>query len=160
MPRISLHDGCAQPDSFGPRAGNRQDANPLPKVELAAFREGLRGLRLAETLVPLTGKEYALSSLGELKVNGRPAVGIKAKKKGAADLDLWFDKKTRLPVKAEMRVTDSTEEAAWTGVSARRKRITAALLVSQDRGPLTASSRTRRPSGPLTPRVIQRWMAP
>jgi hypothetical protein len=104
-------------------SGNRQDANPLPKVELAAFREGLRGLRLAETLVPLTGKEYALSSLGELKINGRPAVGIKAKKKGAADLDLWFDKKTHLPIKAEMRVTDSTEEAAWTAFFSDYKKI-------------------------------------
>ena len=43
--------------------------------------EQLRAYLATGPFVPLTGKEYALSSLGELKVNGRPAVGIKAKKK-------------------------------------------------------------------------------
>lgn len=105
-------------------SGNNNPANPLPKESLAAFREGVRALRLAEALVPLTGKDYALTTLGELKIDGRPAVGIKAKKKGAADVDLWFDKATNLPVKAEMRLTEQGEnEATWTAYFGGYKKI-------------------------------------
>jgi hypothetical protein len=104
-------------------AANTGKGNELPKVQLAAFREGVRGLRLAESLVPLTAKEYALSSLGELKIGGKAAVGIKAKKKGATDLDVWFDKKTDLPIKAEMRLKDGSEEATWTAYFSEYKKI-------------------------------------
>jgi outer membrane lipoprotein-sorting protein len=104
-------------------AANNGKGNELQKVQLAAFREGVRGLRLAESLVPLTAKEYTLSSLGELKVNGKAAVGIKAKKKGAADVDVWFDKKTHLPLKAEMHFKDGSEEATWTAYFSEYKKI-------------------------------------
>src|SRR5262249_33165488 len=106
-------------------AANTGKGNPLPKLQLTAFREGVRGLRLAEALVPLTGKEYTLSSLGELKIDGKAAVGIKATKRGAADLDVWFDKKTNLPIKAEMRFKDSSEEATWTAYFSAYKKIDA-----------------------------------
>src|SRR5262249_851605 len=74
--------------------------------------EELQGGRLAEqqarthqlqvqSLLPLLkDKAYTLSPLGELKVNGRPAVGIKAVLKGQADINLYFDKENGLLLKS------------------------------------------------------------
>jgi hypothetical protein len=91
--------------------GNGGAASDIAKAQLDPFRQGFRALRLAEWLIPLKEKGYTLSSLGELKVEDKPALGIQAKRKDTPDLDLWFDKKTYLPVKAELRIkeTDSRE---------------------------------------------------
>lgn len=86
--------------------GNNGDANALMKEQAKAFAQGFAGLRLAESLLPLTEKEWKLSSLGELKFDGVAAVGIKAVRKGLPELDLYFDKETRLPLRAEMRVAE------------------------------------------------------
>jgi hypothetical protein len=94
--------------------GNDNPAGALPKARLPAVLHGFAGLRLVETLLPLTEKEWKLTSLGEIKVNDKPAVGIKAVKKGLPDLDIYFDKSSGLPVRAEMRIKDSGEtEAAY-----------------------------------------------
>lgn len=89
--------------------GGDNGANELPREQVEMLRQGFAGLRLAENPLPLRGKEYRLSTLGEIKVADRLAVGIKAVRKGQPDLDLFFDKKTRLPVKATMRIKDLTE---------------------------------------------------
>src|SRR6185369_13750427 len=75
------------------------------------FLQGMAALRLAETLLPMTEKGWKLSSLGEIKIDDKPAVGIKAARKGLPEMDLYFDKVTMLPMKAEMRLqeTDSME---------------------------------------------------
>lgn len=57
-------------------------------------------------MVLLTNKGYELSSLGEIQVNGRPAVGVRVSHKGSRDLNLYFDKKTGLVAKAERRGVD------------------------------------------------------
>ena len=44
-------------------------AAAMPKDQRAAFLQGLAGLRLAESLLPLCGKEWKLSSLGEMKID-------------------------------------------------------------------------------------------
>jgi hypothetical protein len=44
--------------------------------------------------------------LGEVKVKGRPAVGVTASRKGAKDINLYFDKETGLLAKVEMRRRD------------------------------------------------------
>lgn len=52
-------------------------------------------------LLPLLkDKAYQLSPLGEIKVNDRPAVGVKAAAKGQTDIDLYFDKSSMLLVKS------------------------------------------------------------
>lgn len=85
---------------------NTAAATPMPKELLTAFQHGILGLRLVETLVPLTEKEWKLSSLGELKIDDKPAVGIKVAKKGVPEMDIYFDKATDLPIKAEMRIKE------------------------------------------------------
>jgi hypothetical protein len=57
-------------------------------------------------LVPIKGKEYELSLLGETKIEGKPAVGIQVKSKGQPDINLYFDAKTHLLVKTEWRHLD------------------------------------------------------
>jgi hypothetical protein len=75
----------------------------MDKERLAEQREGMN-YNLATKLVPLKGKEYTLSSLGEIKVDNRAAVGVKAARKGYRDVNLYFDKATGLLAKGETRV--------------------------------------------------------
>jgi hypothetical protein len=54
------------------------------------------------TLAPLLKeKRFTLSPLTEIKVNDRPALGVKVTAKDHADVDLYFDKDTGLLVKSE-----------------------------------------------------------
>jgi hypothetical protein len=70
-----------------------------------------------ETLAPLKDKQFTLATVGEIKVDNRPALGVKVSSKGRRDVDLYFDKETGLLVKRESRVKDEgsgqevTEEA-------------------------------------------------
>jgi hypothetical protein len=86
--------------------GNNAEPNPLTKEQTRSLQQGFAALRLAESPLPLTGKEWKLSSLGEMKFDDVTAVGIKAVKKGMPELDLYFDKATHLPLRAEMRVAE------------------------------------------------------
>jgi outer membrane lipoprotein-sorting protein len=57
-------------------------------------------------LVVLSGKGYKLSPLGESKVEGKDAVGMRVESKGRRDVNLFFDKKTGLLLKSETREKD------------------------------------------------------
>jgi outer membrane lipoprotein-sorting protein len=50
---------------------------------------------------------YELSSIGDVKVKGKDAVGIRVSKKGQKDISLFFDKQSHLVVKTEMRTLDA-----------------------------------------------------
>jgi len=58
------------------------------------------------TLVPLTGKGFQLAPLGEVKVDDKPAVGVRVSHKGHRDINLFFDKDKGLLVKSETTVKD------------------------------------------------------
>jgi hypothetical protein len=58
------------------------------------------------TLVPLKSKDFTLAPLGEEKVNGQDAVGIKVSSKGHGDINLYFDKSSGLLVKSQRRIKD------------------------------------------------------
>jgi hypothetical protein len=73
---------------------------------LKEMREGL----LAEgagSLVALLDGTYELSAAGEFKVKDMDAIGIRVSKKGQRDYTLYFDKKTNLVAKTEMRAFDT-----------------------------------------------------
>lgn len=95
-------------------ASNNGRGNDAPKEMILAFRRGFAALRIAETLVDLRGKDWKLSCLGELKIDDTPAIGLKASRRGEPDLDLWFDAKTRLPLKVELRLQKPGESAEMT----------------------------------------------
>jgi hypothetical protein len=52
-------------------------------------------------LADLHGEGYKLTALGERKVRGEPALGVRVAKHGKPDVSLWFGKKSRLLVKSE-----------------------------------------------------------
>lgn len=53
------------------------------------------------SLAPLKGKGYQLALIDDMKVEGKPAAGVKVTHKGHRDVKLFFDKKTGLLVKSE-----------------------------------------------------------
>jgi len=71
----------------------------LPKPFLGLLQNLVHGVRLAQMPVLLKDKSYKLAHLGELNINDRPALGLKATRQGVADVDIYFDKKTGIPVK-------------------------------------------------------------
>jgi hypothetical protein len=70
------------------------------------LRNDLYAAGLAESVLALRGKDYKLSPLGELKIDDKPAVGLKVSRKDYPDVDLFFDKETGLPVRSEVRVKE------------------------------------------------------
>lgn len=83
--------------------GNTMEINDEKVLNEA--RESL----LVEGAVALTAfleKPYELNFIGEVKVKGKEALGIRISKKGQRDFSLYFDKKTHLVVKTEMRALD------------------------------------------------------
>jgi hypothetical protein len=82
--------------------GETQD---MPEAELAAEQENMRTSRYM-FLTPLTEKGVELSPLGEAKVDGKEAVGIRVKAKDHKPVNLYFDKKSHLLVKMETIVKD------------------------------------------------------
>jgi hypothetical protein len=74
---------------------------PVEEAALTDMRETLQ-LDRAVRLVPLlTDKTFDLASVEEIKVNDRPAVGVKVTVKGHKELKLYFDKETGLLAKTE-----------------------------------------------------------
>jgi hypothetical protein len=84
---------------------NNDAATALSAEELAEEKEKAFASDL-EKLVPLKDKSFMLSVIGEDKVDDRPAIGIRATKKGHRDVSLYFDKKTHMLVKSETIVKD------------------------------------------------------
>jgi hypothetical protein len=62
----------------------------------------------------LLDKAYELNSLGDVKVKDKAAVGIRVSRKGAQDISLFFDKKTNLLIKTEMRSIDAMSGGEFT----------------------------------------------
>jgi outer membrane lipoprotein-sorting protein len=58
------------------------------------------------SLVDLDDKAYKLSALGEAKVSGKDAVGVRVSRDGKRDVNLYFDKNTSLLLKYEFRGRD------------------------------------------------------
>src|SRR5262249_5888173 len=78
----------------------------MDKDRLAESREELHVIAVTAQLTPLLKKDYKLSDLGDVKVDGKPAVGIHVTRKGYRDIKLYFDPKTMLLAKVEHRVKD------------------------------------------------------
>ncbi len=77
----------------------------LGEVELKEFKE-MAHVEKVTSLIALREKAYKLSPLGESKVEGRDAVGVQVTTKDRRDVNLFFDKKSHLLVKAEYRALD------------------------------------------------------
>jgi outer membrane lipoprotein-sorting protein len=84
-------------------ASNGGQSREIPKEDAAVFLNVLRCVRLALNPTLLRQAGIKLAPLGELKIGDRETVGLKVTQKGFPDIDLFFDKKTGLPYKSEIR---------------------------------------------------------
>jgi hypothetical protein len=57
-------------------------------------------------LAPLVDKAFEVSVVGDVQVEGKPAIALRVVKAGCKDITLAFDKQTHLLVKSERRATD------------------------------------------------------
>jgi hypothetical protein len=83
--------------------GKLQDLDDKVLTEL---KEAANLLRINH-LPNLKDKKYEVTLVGEVKVNDRPAVGIKVATKGFRDANLYFYKDTGLLAKVERRMVDT-----------------------------------------------------
>jgi hypothetical protein len=91
----------------GAKVSITADGKKVPLTD--AIKEAIRDatvLLQVHQLVPLKAKGYELSSLGETKVNDKPAVGIRVSRKGKRDVNLFFDKKSGLLAKMERQTVE------------------------------------------------------
>ncbi|AWM38624.1 hypothetical protein GobsT_31960 [Gemmata obscuriglobus] len=84
-----------------------KDVTELDKDKLEETKEQAYASWVTN-LAPLKDKQFTFATTGEIKVENRPALGVKVSSKGHRDIDLYFDKETGLLVKSETRVKDDT----------------------------------------------------
>jgi hypothetical protein len=77
----------------------------MEKEQLAEQKEHLY-VGWVASLLPVKDNGYTLAPLAEIKVDSRPAVGVKVAHEGHRDVKLYFDKETALPVKSEAVAKD------------------------------------------------------
>ncbi len=82
----------------------------MPKDLYTAFQDYFYAMRLASQPLLLKDRGVKLAPLGEIKVNDQPAVGVQVSRKGHRDVNVYFDKKTGLPIKAETTARDVVGE--------------------------------------------------
>ena len=84
------------------------DGQPI-KLDAAALNEIRTGLEVqrAQRLLPLLeDKSYQLAVIDDLKVNDRPAAGVRVTGRGRKELRLYFDKEYHLLVRTEYQLDD------------------------------------------------------
>jgi outer membrane lipoprotein-sorting protein len=85
------------------------ETTELKGEELEDEKEGLYAEHI-QSLVPLLrDKSFTLTAIGEVKVNGRDAMGVRVASKGHKDVNLYFDKSTALLAKQERRSLDEAK---------------------------------------------------
>jgi hypothetical protein len=75
------------------------------KEQQDQVKESLERNRLIR-LTPLLDKAYTLSPLGEIKVDAKPALGLRAERKDFPGANLYFDKESGRLVKCEMQMAN------------------------------------------------------
>ncbi|HXG11139.1 MAG TPA: hypothetical protein VNK04_15370 [Gemmataceae bacterium] len=79
----------------------------LDEKLLTELKEAGHLMRLTRLIPLLEDQSVKLSLVGEDKVNGRPAVGVRVECRGFRDVNLYFDKEKGLLVKTERRALDA-----------------------------------------------------
>jgi hypothetical protein len=74
-----------------------------PKDEIGPIRQAFTVARTVQMLNRLKEKDVKLTPVGEMNVDGKQAVGIKVVQPNRADMDIYFDKTSHLPVKSTCR---------------------------------------------------------
>lgn len=85
------------------------ETKDLTEAQFASHKAS-QAVLYVSTLVPLDDQGYTLTTLPEVKVDGKPAMGVKVTKKGMPDVSLYFDKATNLLVKYSFRARNKGKE--------------------------------------------------
>ncbi len=80
----------------------------IDKDEMERQQQALYGEWIGRLVPLLKDRGFTLSPLGEIKIDGKDAVGVKVAHKGHGDVEMFFDKKTGLLLKQQQRVKDET----------------------------------------------------
>jgi outer membrane lipoprotein-sorting protein len=87
------------------------DANgtevPITDAIKKSLEEARYVMKVARLSNLLKDKAAELTALGEVKVEGKPAVGVRVTSKGHKDISMYFDKETHLLAKMEYRSVDA-----------------------------------------------------
>lgn len=80
------------------------DKSELDKDAVANEKQRVYLGVIPVTALPLESKQFKVEAIGEEKVNGKAAVGIKGTGPDGKDFQLYFDKQTGLPVRLVAKV--------------------------------------------------------
>lgn len=78
----------------------------VPEQAKTALKDAGHMLKVARLFPLIREKGLEVSLIGEDKVEGKPVVGVRVSAKGEKDISLYFDKKTDLLTKVELRTAD------------------------------------------------------
>jgi hypothetical protein len=81
------------------------EVKDMPADELDEEREEMYA-KWVSSLAPLKNKAFKLAALGEVRIDDKPAVGVRVSHKGRRDVNLYIDAATFLVVKNEHQVKD------------------------------------------------------
>jgi hypothetical protein len=81
-----------------------------PKEVHTALKDVIRAFRYVHALTLLKDKSATLSSLGEANIDGKTALGLKVACKDQRDINVFLDKATGLPLKAEFNISKGGQE--------------------------------------------------
>ncbi len=88
----------------------RNKVEESPKEVEPVIRQFFLALRLPSNPAALSGsKEFQLGHGGEAKVDDTPAVILRVSRKDRPDIDIYYDTKTYLPLKAESQIKGPNE---------------------------------------------------
>jgi hypothetical protein len=87
---------------------------PISDAIKKALEDGRYMLKVGRLVDLVKDKGYKLEGVGEIKVEGKPAVGIRVSHKGKKDINLYFNKETSRMVKVEHRGIDPMTEKEFT----------------------------------------------
>jgi hypothetical protein len=80
----------------------------LPKHEFENVK-AMIAAQMVGSLVPLLDtKKYTVGPLGDVKVNGKKAIGLNVMNKSGVDVNLYFDPKTLMLIKQQYQAKDPT----------------------------------------------------
>jgi hypothetical protein len=71
-----------------------------------SLKDALYAMKVGQLVSLVKDKGFELSALGEVKVEGKAAVGVRVASKGRKDISLYFNKETGLLAKVEHRTID------------------------------------------------------
>jgi outer membrane lipoprotein-sorting protein len=112
--KVTFFTAVTNGDKVWRKMGDGEAEQVTDKDKLAEAKEERYAERVISLLPLVKEKDFKLEPLGEAKVDGKPAVGVKVSQKGHRDVNLFFDKDSGFLVKSERTVKDEQTDKELT----------------------------------------------